>query len=299
MNKKIAVILVNFNTFSDTKECVESLRKCTDTTNMEIIVVDNASTKRNREIENYLNQFTTYIQLEKNEGFSAGNNCGIQWAMERNFDYVLLLNNDTVVEKDFLENLLTEAEKKENLGAAIGKIYYFGEKETLWYAGGSVNYNIGKVIQRGFQEKDHGQYDREETVHFVTGCMMLIPISVIKKIGLLEERFFLYAEDLEYSLRLDKYGYKMYYIPNSIIYHKVGASSGRENISLNTQYYMVRNTLQSFFMYQNILQRGMSFVYQTLRYIKYVLEGRYSKKAVTKAYCDFLRNRSGKLEKSL
>lgn len=295
MKKKVAVILVNFNTFSDTKECVESLNQASrQVTDFDIVVVDNASTKVDHEIEKFLKNTTIYLPLQENLGFSGGNNIGIQYVLEHNYDYVLLLNNDTLVEKDFIDQLVSKSEKLDNLGAAIGKIYYHYNHSVLWYAGGHIDLKRGMVYQEGFDEWDYGQYDEDRVVGFVTGCMMLIPIDVIKKIGTLEESFFLYAEDLEYSLRLSKNGYQMYYIPESVIYHKVGASSGRETVSDNTQYYMVRNQLYCMRMYQNFFEKMTGFIYNTLRYIKFILKRKYSMKIVMEAYLDYFKHKVGK-----
>lgn len=295
MKRRVAIVIVNYNTFLDTKECVESLKKVSrQVADFTVIVVDNASTKMDPEREAFLQINTIYLRTQENKGFSGGNNIGIKYAVEHEYDYVLLLNNDTLVEPDFLDVLVTRAENKGEFGIAIGKIYYASDRLRLWYAGGTVNMKLGMVYQRGFNELDVGQWDIEEEVQFVTGCMMLIPVNVIRKVGLLEESFFLYAEDLEYSLRMSKNEYKMYYIPSSVIYHKVGASSGRENVSSNTQYYMIRNQLYCMRSYQKGFYGKVGLYYNTLRYIKYILQKRYSLKVVVEAYLDCFRGKVGK-----
>lgn len=298
MISKVAIILVNYNGYSDTKACVESLQKIKVGKELlySIIVVDNGSSQRDEECIEYLKNNTIFLEVNENMGFSGGNNIGIKYAIEKEYTHVLLLNNDTVVQDDFLDKLMKCVCTTTNMGAAIGKIYYYDEPDTLWYAGGSVDYNIGMVWQHGNGKKDIGQYDKECEVGFVTGCMMLIPIEVIKKIGMLEEDFFLYAEDLEYSLRIHANGFKMYYFPESIIYHKVGASSGREEISMNTQYYMVRNIYKAFFKYQTGIQKIKSFIYNFLRHIKYILTRKYKFKIVLEAYKDVFTNKMGKRE---
>lgn len=295
MKRRVAIVIVNYNTFLDTRECVESLKKASrQVADFTVVVVDNASTQVDPEHEAFLQVNTIYLRNQENKGFSGGNNIGIKYAIEQGYDYVLLLNNDTVVEPDFLDELVTRAENKGEFGIAIGKIYYDSDRSRLWYAGGTVNMKLGMVYQRGFNELDVGQWDTEEEVQFVTGCMMLIPVDVIRKVGLLEESFFLYAEDLEYSLRMTQNGYKMYYIPSSVIYHKVGASSGRENVSSNTQYYMVRNQLYCMRSYQKGFYGKVGLCYNTLRYIKYILQKRYSLKVVIEAYLDCFKGKVGK-----
>lgn len=294
MKQDVAIVLVNFNGYQDTKECVDSLLKIKTTINYTIIVVDNGSTKRDEDIITYIKEHAEYLDTGMNSGFSGGNNIGINYAIEHGAEYILLLNNDTVVLPDFLDNLMEGIDKYRNLGALIGKIHYFSEPDVLWYAGGSVDLLKGKVSQHGMGKKDIGQYDVSKEVGFVTGCMMLIPTAVIKHIGVLDEKFFLYSEDLEYSLRISKFGYKMYYNPTSVIYHKVGSSSGREEVSDNTQYYMVRNGFKAFFMYESSLQKMINFVYNSLRYMKYIIQKRYKMSVVCEAYHDLLVGKMGK-----
>ena len=296
MISKVAIIIVNYNGYLDTKACVESIQKIKVEKGLlySIIVVDNGSSQQDEKCIEYLKNNTIFLEVNENKGFSGGNNIGIRYAIEKDYTHVLLLNNDTIVEVDFLDKLMKCVLTRTNVGAAIGKIYYYDEPDILWYAGGSVDYNIGMVWQHGNGKKDMGQYDKEYEVGFVTGCMMLIPIEVIKKIGVLEEDFFLYAEDLEYSLRIHANGFKMYYFPEAVIYHKVGASSGREEISMNTQYYMVRNIYKAFFKYQTCTQRVKSVAYNFLRHIKYILNGKYKFKIVLEAYRDIILGKTGK-----
>lgn len=294
MKLDVAIVLVNYNGYRDTIACIESLQNIETKMHYEVIVVDNGSTNRDEEAISYIKEHAVYLDTGFNSGFSGGNNVGINYALEHGAEFVLLLNNDTVVTANFLDKLMEGVEQYSKLGALIGKIYYFDEPNVLWYAGGSVDYLKGKVSQHGMGKDDVGQYDASKEVGFVTGCMMLIPASVIRKIGVLDERFFLYAEDLEYSLRISKYGYKMYYNPNSVIYHKVGASSGREEVSDNTQYYMVRNVFKAFFMYESLSQRIMNFTYNTLRYTKYILQKRYKLSVVYEAYHDLMAGKMGK-----
>lgn len=295
-NDKIAIILVNYNGFADTRECVESILKIKTLYNYHIIVVDNASSNRNTETDtiDYLKQHATYLEADDNLGFSSGNNIGIQYAMKNGYDYVLLLNNDTIVTENFLDELMQSYMDHPNCGLAIGKILYYDNPDTLWYAGGFIKRSIGKVIQRGNEVKDKGQYENNEEVTFVTGCMMLISSEVIKNVGLLDEDFFLYSEDLEYCLRVMKHGYKMYYYPSSVIYHKVGASTGNVKVSENTQYYMIRNDYKAFFKYQTGVQKTTSVIYNTLRYTKYIIQKRFTIKIVLEAYCDLIAGKTGK-----
>ena len=229
MNKKVSIILVNYNTTQDTIECIKSLRNI-NYKNYDIIIVDNKS----REDEfNNLNEYVKdkkeciLIRADKNGGFAYGNNIGINLAKKKNSDYILLLNSDTEVEKDFLNHLVLAIEDNEKVAIAIGKINYFSDRNKIWYGGGKIDWNNYVGVHFGENSYDNGQYDKKREVTFATGCVMLINAKIDTSIELPEE-YFMYFEDVDFSARLINEGYKIIYEPKSIIYHKIGGSSGGE-----------------------------------------------------------------------
>ena len=236
---KVSVILVNYNGAQDTIECVQSLSAITYP-NYEVIVVDNASTDDSTAVLQAAELPNTVLLCSsENLGFSGGNNVGIRYALEQGTDYILLLNNDTVVAKNFLEPMLEAARQYNNHAAITCKMKYYYKPEKLWYAGGSFSYRTGRTSHWGINKIDRGQYDRQKEVTFVSGCCIMIPERIIRNIGLMAEEYFLYCEDVEYCCRITKYGYKMIYEPLSCIFHKVNASTGKG--SNRVTYYTVRN----------------------------------------------------------
>lgn len=242
---KIAVILVNYNGRQYNTACIESLLRQKDFSGeMRIIVVDNASHDDSMRIiqERYgeEEQIETLL-LNDNYGFSYANNAGIRQAGEWGADYFLLLNNDTEAEEDMLTQLAACALR--HPGCMIApKIYYSDYRDVLWAAGGAVSPVIRKVRHIGLDQKDNGQFDVECQIGFATGCCLLIPKEVIQQAGLLDERFFLYYEDTEYSFRLGRHGIGIWYCPKARLYHKVGASSKGADSPL-CAYYIARNWL--------------------------------------------------------
>jgi len=242
MLPKVAIIILNWNGFNDTRECLESL-KSIHYCNYEIILVDNNSQGNEYQIlkEKYKGFVNWFIKNDYNLGFAGGNNSGIQIALKNNFDYILLLNNDTVVEPDFLNKLVENGEKNKNIGILTPKIIYYSNKNLIWSAGGYIS----KIKASGFPyglNKSVKSNDRERFCTFASGCCLLIKTEVFNNIGLLDDLYFLYLEDTDFCFRAIKNGYKILYIPSSIIYHKVNTSTTKENLLLPL-YYSIRNRL--------------------------------------------------------
>ena len=241
---KLAVILVNYNGKKYNTACIASLCAAHDIGEMKIIVVDNASQDSSVELlrEQYGGEERVeLIALDDNYGFSYANNVGIRRAEEWGADYVLLLNNDTEIEPDMLKRL-GECAQRHPDSMIVPKIYYSDDRKRLWSAGGSVSPVIRKVRHIGLNETDAGQYEQEADIGFATGCCLFIPMAVIRRAGVLDERFFLYYEDTEYSFRLQKLGIHIYYCPRAVMYHKVGASTKGADSPL-CAYYIARNWL--------------------------------------------------------
>lgn len=228
--KKVSIILLNYNTSDDLIECIKSLDNI-NYPNYEIIIVDNCSNENEiKKLNLYLEKRKDciFIQNNRNNGFAGGNNLGIKYALENKTDYILLLNSDTLVNKDFLTILVNTAEgDKENIAIVTGKILYYPDKKKLWYAGGYIDWErfIGKHYGEG--EVDNGQYDQTKSITFSSGCLMLINTSLNFK-KYLPEEYFMYYEDVDYCAGILQNGFKIIYNPNSVIYHKIGSSSGGE-----------------------------------------------------------------------
>ena len=221
---RVHAIILNWNNYEDTKECLKSLERASYS-NLFITVVDNGSTdgsaKRLQKQFSNLN----YIFNENNLGFARGCNVGIRAALEdEDCRYVLLLNNDAVATPGFLERAIEVGEADKAIGLIGGKILYSPESRKIWYAGGKIKKWRGLTVVRGFREIDQGQYDMATEVGFVTGALMLIRREVLSKVGLLPEEYFFGCEEIDYSLAVSHHGYKLYYVPEFLVYHEADGS---------------------------------------------------------------------------
>lgn len=244
---KVTIVLLNYNGANDTIDCLQSLLSISYH-NYNIIIVDNDSSDKsieeikiymqNHNIEHIIfpsivsaledenqNTFISIIQSEHNGGYGYGNNIGIKYALKNNADYVLILNNDTVVDPCFLEPIVQMCEKDKSIGIATGKIYFYDKPDTIWSNGGKFNHCIAKVEHMNFNEKDIGQKPPKENT-FISGCMWLIPKQVFERVGLINEEYFMYVEDLEFCQRVLNVGYKLNVCTQSKIWHKVGSTTG-------------------------------------------------------------------------
>lgn len=292
-NGLIAIILVNYNGFNDTVSCVESILK-SEYQEYRIVIVDNGSKDKEKILQNeFLNTHTDVVVSEKNLGFSGGNNLGIQYAKKKyDPDYYLLLNNDTVILKDTLSELVNHCNIIENTGLVTGKIFYYSQPEVIWYAGGVFNYKTGIADQPVLGVDESSANNGCIDVTFATGCVMLLPRNVIEKIGLLDEEYFLYAEDTDYCCRIMQAGYKLVYVPSAIIYHKVSASTGSQ--SAMQQYYMMRNNCYIIKKYCRFPVYG--YARKWYRVLRDIVRGKIDFKIQIRAWRDFTKGITGKVE---
>ena len=202
---------------------------------------DFENSQESLKIENSTPLQLTIIKNKKNSGFPGGNNVGMKYALKFfNPDYILLLNNDTVVEENFLGELIEKGESREDIGILGPKIYFYDEPNTIWSAGCKISWKLSRGIQIGTNEIDKGQYDTEKEVEYVSGSAFLIKKEVIEKIGLMDETYFLYFEESDWTLRANQEGYKSLYVPKAHIWHKVSRSGGGISKPIGL-YYITRN----------------------------------------------------------
>jgi len=254
--KKVSVVTINYNSEESTKKLLNSLVKVkTSGFEIEIIVVDNGSKKIFSTPKKYKKQNVILLRSDINTGFSGGNNVGIKEALRRGADFLLLVNNDTIVHPDMIKNLLKVLESDEKIGITAPKIYFLSGHEfhkdryrendlgkVIWYAGGYIDWNHAKSVHRGMDEVDHEQYNSIEKTDFVTGCCMMIKKEVLEKVGLFDDLYFLYYEDSDLGERVKKAGYEMHYVSDAILYHENSASSDGAGGSLH-DYFLTRNQM--------------------------------------------------------
>jgi GT2 family glycosyltransferase len=259
---RVSIITVNYNQAALTCALIESLRKVSYP-DVEVIVIDNGSPEDATEAITANYSEVKFVRSEKNLGFAGGNNLGIQAATGK---YLLFLNNDTEVDRGFLEPLVHVFESNPKAGAASSKILYYNSDGIIQYAGSTcVNPFTGRNKRVGFMEKDLGQHDRLKTTDLAHGAAMMVPRSVIEKVGIMPEFFFLYYEEIDWCESIKKAGYQIYFVPASKVYHKESMSVGK-NSTLKT-YYMTRNRL--LFMRRNT--SGLKKIFWVLFYLSFSL----------------------------
>jgi len=246
---RVFIIILNWNNWPDVSDCLESIKN-NDYPNYQVVIVDNGSKDQPPTPPVGWPTEIKVIYNRENLGFAGGNNVGIKYALDHGADYVLLLNDDTIVGRSFLSKLVAAAESAPEIGLAGPKIYFYPpageaseEKNKIWSAGGELNWLRNKGTLRGWGEDDGGQYDNpavQEMPH-LTGCCLLAKTKAIEKIGLLSEDYFLYYEDTDWCLKAGKAGYRRVFVPEAEIWHKVSKSAVAE--SLSYIYYHVRNGL--------------------------------------------------------
>jgi GT2 family glycosyltransferase len=222
---KVSIIVLNYNGKSTILECLTSLQQL-HYPNYEVIVVDNGSEDGSVQVVQQQFPDITILQNSENFGFAEGNNCGIRYALEVGSHYILLLNNDTVVEPSFLSSLVTVGKTYPDIGMLNPLIYTYNP-ETIWFCAGEINWGNGVT---------HHVTELAQTTHFpecediifseyVTGCALLVKSEVIQKIGFLDPRFFAYYEDTDWSIRCQKAGWKTVVVPMAKIWHKVSSTA--------------------------------------------------------------------------
>ncbi len=302
MKEKVVVIIVNYKNSEDTATCVKSLLK-QKYEHLSVLVVDNSEEdKYTKELQNLLEKEKPFIIDEKekeylklnfskdvfvikaneNNGFSAGNNVGIFVAIKNRADYIWILNNDTVVENETIEEMLKTA-KSYDVPVVTCKIKDYREKDK-------VQYNGRKVYLKPIE--DHVDILKIPT--FLSGANIFVKRSVFEEIGFLDEDFFLYFEDNEFHYRLQKSGIKTLYTPFTYIYHKGGASIGGYLNNPLSMYYFVRNLL----IY--VRKTGRTNFSETFEEIEKQYLFNYKDKTLLKAIIlgiyDFVKGKKGKRE---
>ena len=268
INSKVAVIIVNWKKYDITSSCIESILNSTNS-NFKIILVDNESDNKKVKNFKYRNEIKI-IQNKKNEGFSKANNIGIDYALKNNYDYTILINNDTIVEKNLIEVLLKTAQAK-NFSVVQPLILKYSGKE-IWNAGGRINYFFGNFITR--KKVGNSLNSSHELTEWLTGCCCLFKTKIFKEIGKLDESFFAYYEDVDFSLRLKKHGYKIGFTSKTHIYHYESFSSISNNsfggkLSPYIHYLNIRNHILILKKHSDLFNSFGTRVFQIFKIISY------------------------------
>ncbi|OGI28827.1 MAG: hypothetical protein A2288_00265 [Candidatus Moranbacteria bacterium RIFOXYA12_FULL_44_15] len=277
---KVFIVILNYNGRDVIKKCLASVFRV-DYPNFEVVVVDNNSQDGSFEMARSGFSKAIFIKNEENLGFSLGNNVGIRYALDRAADWVFLLNNDAEVDKDFLGKLVDAAEKDVAIGISSPVIF---EKDSgkIWFSGGKIKWFSMKA-EHTCQAKTEECFESE----FVSGCAMLVKREVFQEIGLLDEDFFLYWEDIDFSVRARRAGFKVMVVSSSWAYHWEKSEAFKKS----KVYWLVISGL--IFSKKNApwWLRGWLYFYVKLRKLKNKIDLAYNRnemaEVVSKAYRDF------------
>ncbi|WP_250632438.1 glycosyltransferase family 2 protein [Rhodoflexus caldus] len=240
-NPLVSIIAINYNQTEMTLDFLRSLSHLSYP-NYEVIIVDNASQEDPTSTIRVHFPEVRVIRAAENLGFAGGHNLGMKAARG---DFFFNVNNDTEIKPenaDLIEQLLAPFAEDAKTGAVSPKIRYFFHPNIIQYAGyGAIHPLTGRGFAIGDGEEDKGQYDNPSTTRFMHGAAMMLSRKVVEKVGMMYEPFFLYYEEMDWSARILKSGYRIYYRPQTVIYHKASMSTGK-NSPLKT-FYLTRNRL--------------------------------------------------------
>ena len=271
-DKKVAVIIINWKKYDYTLNCIDSVLK-SSYKNFKIILIDNESQNSFPEKINKSEKIQI-IKNENNEGFSRANNQGIKYSLNNGFDYVLLLNNDTLIKNDLIDSLIQQSITLNQKIIQPLILNYDGTK--IWNAGGKINNIFGtfETLKKGKSFKNF-KSDKNLTEWF-TGCCVLIKLEIFNHVGYFDERFFAYYEDVDYSIRLKKMGYSIALMTNSYLQHYESASSKsmskiEGNLSPYVHYLNIRNHILLLKKHSKSFNLIGVLLYQLVKIFSYLL----------------------------
>ena len=224
--RSVNLFVLNWNGRDLTLDCLSSLEKITYP-NVKVYVIDNGSSDNS--VTAIRNQFPDYeiIGLPENYGFARGNNAGFELVKQK-ADYTIFLNNDTIVDPNFVEPLINAMESNSTVKQSTPKIFYADNLDYIWFGGGKVSLWAGWIRHLGIRQKDSMQFSFDRNVDYATGCCVCMRTVDFESIGMFDESFLMYGEDVDLSLRFRKQGGQILFVPESKIWHKVSSSIGTQ-----------------------------------------------------------------------
>lgn len=237
--KKIVTVILNWNRFGDTAECVESVLSAVCPREHEVVVVDNNSTDGSKEGLTRFNGKCRIILLEDNLGYAGGNNVGIRYSIDRNADYTLILNNDVIVEKNALSEMMRAFSENPSAGIVGAVVYSYPPPGRIDFSGSRIVWFTADHIEK------KSRIDCNAATDMVHGCAMMVRNDVFKKIGLFDDKYFLFFEDMDFCVRAKRNGFNIYMAKGSKVWHKGSLSTygTREETNPKFFYYVTRNRL--------------------------------------------------------
>jgi GT2 family glycosyltransferase len=257
---KVLILILNWNGKADTIECLSSLASAYPQPLFSTLVVDNGSSDDSVHAIRAAFPDIPIIETKENLGFAGGNNAGIRWALEKSFEWILLLNNDTIAAPDLIKSFLQAAQSKPTIKIWGAKIYRYHDRARIDHLGGFWNPAKAEFISGANGCFDDGSFETMQSVDYVSGAALMMHRSVPETIGLLEERFFLLWEESDYCARARRAGFEIWTAPQAKIWHKVSASftGGKPHM----HYFWWRNRL--FWIHRNCTRAEKQEIYRRL-----------------------------------
>lgn len=296
---RLAIITLHYKNLADTLDLLTSLSKAAIPRKhtVKIYVVDNENSKDLKDVLDKDFADTNLLVSPSNLGFAAGNNLGLSRAIDDGAEILILINNDTFVDKDFFKVILESPILEKSVGAIGGLIYFapgfefkqnYSKKDLgkiVWYAGGVIDWNNVLCSNAHVDKVDRGQFEKIESTDFVTGALLITKAEVLKKVGLFDENYFMYLEDVDLCHRIKLAGHKLLFDPKIKLWHKVGQSSAIGS-PLN-DYFITRNRLYFGFKYTR-LRTKFALLREAVRKLYFGTPAQ--KKAIT----DYFKGKLGK-----
>jgi len=246
-NPPVTAVVINWNGVPVIEACLESLLGSTYE-RLSVLVVDNASEDDSVCLIRDRYPAVRIASTGRNLGYAGGANHGLRAAAASGAAYILLMNNDVVIAPDAVSELVMAAEKHSDAMLLGPKIYYLDRPDVIWSAGGAVSFWTGNIRHLGIRERDRGQFDELREVDYLTGCALLLPTRTLEVVGELDETYYMYNEDTDWSTRVIRSGGKVLYVPSARLWHKVSSSSGG-GLTRYKIYHRIRSTLAYFRRY--------------------------------------------------
>jgi GT2 family glycosyltransferase len=265
----LAIILVNWNLKDDTIECIDSLLN-SGTAHSQIVVVDNGSTDGSVAVlRDRYNNSVVIIESKENLGYAAGVNIGIEYVLSHNYNWVLLLNNDTIVAENFIDALYSGAQQAVGYAILSPIILYHQNPSVIWSMGERF---IGHTLltMRGF--KDHRLNENLPSIvpiDVTNGCAMMVSCEVFKRIGLFDGKLFMYGEEVDFCWRARQANFKFACFTPARIWHKISQSAQKDKP--NTRYLRIRNQVIFYRRYSTMLQRPFYAIFTLIRLVKMII----------------------------
>jgi GT2 family glycosyltransferase len=289
----VSIIVVNYNGKHFLGECFASLGNLEyPRDKFEVILVDNASTDGSVQYVRENFSWVSILQLDKNYGFCRPNNDGVKIA---NGEYVVFLNNDTVVTKEWLSELVKGVLSEEQIASCASKMLYYDRRNVINTAGGKITI-IGGGVYKGYGDKDSPKYNNLEYTGFGCGAGVLVKKELFQYIGGFDEDYFASCEEHDLGWKVWLYGYKVLYVPTAVMYHKEsGTYQSRSTFESTKVYFITRNRLYNIIKNleaQNVIRAlFISLGFNLYRSVRYLAQGNFASiKSIATAHLDFVKN---------